>query len=116
MFATLWFQVAGRQPVKIEYLPKDQARMLYRIAQEREEQMREFRRQRSMEETRAGASQIVINNGGPASVPVPSVQPPTSPSKEEPLARLQKAKAMLEAGLIEQAEFTALRDRILAEL
>lgn len=41
--------------VTLEYLPKSQARMLYRYAQEREEEMSEYRRQRELEDSRARA-------------------------------------------------------------
>ncbi len=96
---------------EISYLPKIQAKKIYRIAQEMEEKMVELRRERSMEESRAGAANIVVNNdlGNLAS----NLSPPTGNDDLEVLAKLKK---MLEAGLIEQIEYDSKKRDILERM
>lgn len=96
---------------KIDHLPKDQARSVYRVGQDREQQMREIRRQRKMEEERNAAGGVVVNN----SIPVTSAPAP-QPLETDLTARLQKLKSMLDAGLISQEEFDAKKADILAQL
>ncbi len=69
--------------------------------------MVEFRRDRAMEERRAGAANVVVNNdiGGP----VRNEEAKT----ENDLAKLANLKQMLEQGLIEQHEFDAKKRDIL---
>nr|WP_160148076.1 PH domain-containing protein [Rubripirellula obstinata] len=90
----------------IDHLPKPQARSVYRVGQEREEQMREFRRSRKMEEDRNAASQVNVNT---------SVAAPVA-SAPDPMERLSKLKTMLDSGLIEQADFDARKAEILSEI
>lgn len=89
-----------------DHLPKAQARMLYRYAQEREEEMSEYRRQRNLEHARASAGGVVVNTMG--------TKDPEAAS--DPQARLKKLKGLLEDGLIEPAEFEKLKAETLAEL
>ena len=58
--ATITCTVAGGTPLKIDSIPKKQARKIYAIAQEKEERVREERRMRDMEEKRAAAGGITI--------------------------------------------------------
>ncbi|MDA1054861.1 MAG: PH domain-containing protein [Planctomycetota bacterium] len=100
--------------ISIGYLPKSQARRIYRIAQEREEEMIELRRQRSMEESRAGASNVVVTAPAPQQVmPMNAEQPKT---QDDPVAKLTKLKQMLDAGLIEQEEYAAAKAKVLSEM
>jgi len=99
--------VAG-QTSKIDYLPKAQARRLYTVAQEQEEKQREFRRQQDLEEKRAAAGNVNVTTAQPH--PIHS-QPP-----EDPVASLEKLKALLEKGLIEQSEYDAKKAEILSRL
>lgn len=85
-------------------LDKEQAKRLYAVAQQMEQEWREKRRVREMEEARARAGGIVV--GAPAA-PGPS---------EDPVARLARAKQMLDQGLISEAEYDALKARILGAL
>ena len=97
---------AGRY--SMEYLAKKDARKIYQIAQNREQAVRWQRRQLEMEEKSAGATQI--NIGQPA-----AAQPPAqlSPPADDPMAKLAKLKQMVDAGLIEQAEYDSTKARIL---
>lgn len=45
---------------EVSYLPKAQARKIYRIAQDMEDKMVELRRERALEETRAGATNVTV--------------------------------------------------------
>lgn len=117
IFATLSFRAMDGRTISIDYLPKAQARRIYRMAQEREEAAEEERRRREMEEKRAGASNIVVN-AAPAAVATPVAAPAPSPvaSAEDPLAKLKKLKDMLEAGLISDDEYNATKTRILQSM
>lgn len=111
--ATLSFTVAGKK-LGLDYLPKKQARQLYRIAQHQEELALEERRQRHMEEQRAAAGGFVIQNAvgmpaGAAPAPVPAATP-------DPLAKLGQLKQMLDAGLITPDEYDQKKMQILAAM
>lgn len=96
--------------LKMDYLPKAQARMLYRYAQEREEEMTEYRRQRELEDSRARAGGgIVVNTKSDEQKPAPV-------ESDDPLANLKKLKSLLEAELISQEEFDGKKAEILAKL
>jgi hypothetical protein len=90
----------------MDYLPKKQARALYRIAQEIEERTREERRVRKMEEDRArsGTVQIpVISGGGSAE----------SSSAVDALRTLKQLHA---EGLITDSEFESKRQQIISRM
>lgn len=101
--------VDGRDAV-MEHLNKAQARKLYSIAQRYEHEWRERRRQRQMEEERARAGGVTIQ--------APSSAPQHSPQTggNDLMARLQQAKAMLDAGLITEEEYEQTKARVLSEL
>ncbi len=95
---------------KIDYLPKSQARKLYRYGQEMEEEMSEYRRQMRLENTRAAAGGgIVVNTTGQRN-------PETRTHKEEPLESLKKLTGLLENKLITKEEFDNKKAEIVAEL
>lgn len=99
---------------KIAYLPKPQARKVYRIGQDMEEKMAELRRERSMEETRAGATNVVVNNDLGSLVQNAVTQNgQLTHDHDEDIAVLTKLKKMLDAGLIEQHEYDAKKREIL---
>lgn len=74
MYAEVSFQSTDGRRIGVDYLPKAQARRIYRIGQEREEAALETRRSRWMEEQRAGASNVVVNT---AVVPAETMNPQT---------------------------------------
>ena len=91
-------------------LDKSQARRLYAIAQQKELEWREKRRIRDLEESRARSGGIHMNAPGLGQIGG------TGGSGEDPVERLARAKAMLEQGLISEAEFEALKARIVGSL
>lgn len=92
----------------VEYVPKAQARQIYRIAQEMEENMVEFRRNRSMEEARNAAGHVVVQN---------AVTPSAAPAVEaDPVAKLAQLKKMLEADLISEEEYSAKKSEIMSRM
>jgi hypothetical protein len=91
-------------------LRKQQAESVYRVCQAQDQAWREKRRVRELEEMRAksGGIQLGANPGaGLAS---------SASGQDDTVARLEKAKAMLEKGLISDAEFEALKARIVNTL
>lgn len=97
---------------KIDYLPKAQARKLYTVSQEEEEKQSEYRRQREMEEKRAGAGNVVLNAGQPT----PEQTKGAEAQYEDPLTTLQKLKTLLDAGLISQMEFDNKKAEVLKRM
>ena len=90
-------------------LVKDQARTLYTICQQKEQEWRERRRVRKMEEerARAGGTQITLPEGGDVG--------PTAPA-EDPVAKLAKAKEMFDKEIISEAEYETLKANILQKM
>ena len=91
----------------VDYLPKAQARRIYRIGQEMEEDAIKLRRKMELESLQAGADKTLINQ----------VLSPTSPAtpigEEDVVSRMAKLKSLLENGLITEAEFQTKRTQIL---
>ena len=61
----------------------------------------------------------MMNGTAAASTPSQSVQQqqaPAAPAADDPMARLSKLKQMLDAGLIEQAEYDAVKKEILSKM
>ena len=99
--------VDGRT-LQMSELGKEQAKRLYAVGQQMEQEWREKRRIREMEEARAKSGGVVLGSspllgGAPA-------------AGEDPVARLAKAKQMLDQGLISETEYDALKARILNTL
>lgn len=94
----------------VDYVPKDQARRVYRIGQEMEEQMTELRRTRRMEEDRNAAGGVVVN----ATVNTPATG--GGATAQDPVERLRKLKSMLDAELISSSEYETTKAKILADL
>lgn len=111
MGATFFMKTVRNQVVSLDYLPKAQARMLYRYAQEREEEMSEYRRQRELENARASAGGgITVNTNE-------QTKPHTSTAiVDDPMASLQKLKTLFDNSLISQEEFDSKKNEILARL
>lgn len=92
---------------------KDQAQRVYAIAQQMEQVWREKRRIRLMEEERARAGGIVMTMPGTT----PGLETTTSGGEgDDHVARLAKAKAMLDQRLITEDEYHALKTRILGSI
>lgn len=112
MGATLTIRGMNGHTEQVDYVPKEQARRVYRIAQEREEEALELRRQRMMEEQRNAAGGVVFN----AAISAPAPMAAQSQAADDPVARLGKLKAMFDNGLISEADFNQTKARILADL
>jgi len=91
--------------VEFSGLRKEEAQAVYRICQAQEQAWREKRRLREIEELRAkagGFQGALADSGGSGS--------------QSATTRLQKARDMLDNGLISDAEFEAVKARIVAQL
>jgi hypothetical protein len=88
-------------------LRKDAAQGVYRVCQAREQAWREKRRVRDLDELRARSGGVQLGAMGPtAGVAAAGVG-------EGPAARLQRAREMLDAGLITDAEYEAVKARVI---
>ncbi len=110
MRATLTLFASNGETLRIDNLVKEQARRLYAIAQEMEENVREELRLRAMEEKRAEAGGVYLP--GMMSAAAGSTAAPA----DEPLQALSKLKQLMEAGLITPDEFETKKKEILARL
>jgi hypothetical protein len=90
-----------------EGLRKDQAEALYRIAQGHDQAWREKRRIRDLEEMRARAGGIQVGS-------VAAAAPDATAG--DATQRLQRAKSMLDAGLISDSEFETLKAKIINQV
>lgn len=101
--------IAGNESSrKIPGLQKDQAEAVYRVCQAQDQAWREKRRVRELEEMRARSGGIQLG----ASAGAAGLTASTTQAQEDAVARLERAKTMLEKGLISDAEFEALKARI----
>ena len=91
--------------LEFQGLRKEQAQAVYRICQAQDQSWREKRRVRELEELRARSGGFQMSSGagvGPA------------PSQSEAVRRLQEAKQMLDARLITDSEYEAIKARIVS--
>lgn len=103
----------GSRRIVFAGLRKDQAQEVYRACQFQEQAWREKRRVRELEEMRARSGGVHLGGGvggGGGGVAA------GDPLSRSPQARLQRAKEMLDQGLLTDAEFEQVKARILAEL
>jgi hypothetical protein len=92
----------------VDGLRKDEAQEVYRTCQAQEQAWREKRRVRELEELRAKSGGINLSGGmGGAAA---------GEGSQAPAGRLQRAKEMLQQGLLTDAEFEQIKARILSEL
>jgi hypothetical protein len=90
---------------------KDQAQEVYRACQFQEQAWREKRRVRELEELRAKSGGVHLGGG------VSGMQSGGGDeASRSPQARLQRAKEMLDQGLLTDAEYEQVKARILGEL
>lgn len=108
--ATLAIHFTDGETIRVDNLIKEQARRLYSIAQQMEENVREEMRLRQMEEKRAEAGGVYL--------PGSSVSPLTGTAApaDEPVQALGKLKQLMEAGLITTEEYETKKKEILARL
>lgn len=96
---------AQGEPLVVGGLDKDQAKRLYAICQQMEQEWREKRRVREMEEARARSGGVYLGSVEGAGA-----------QAEDPVAKLGRAKKMLEQGLISEAEYESVKAKILSSM
>jgi hypothetical protein len=89
-------------------LRKDEAQHLYTICQAHEQEWREKRRIRELEELRAKSGGITL--GGMPGSAAPAAD------NDSPVARLERAKEMRDKGLINDSEYEAIKARLVSTL
>jgi len=99
--------IEGSQRVELKGLRKGQAQAVYRICQGQDQAWREKRRVRELEELRArsGGIQVLAGSalgGGAAGAP------------DDAVHRLQEAKRLLDARLITDSEYEAIKAKIVS--
>lgn len=90
-------------------LKKEQAQKVYRLCQSHEQSWREKRRIRELEEMRAKAGGVQISGTGMS----PNTDVNGAQSNDA-VGRLQKAKQMLDANLISDAEYESIKAKIIS--
>jgi hypothetical protein len=93
----------GAQQVDFHGLRKAQAQAVYRICQSQDQAWREKRRVRELEELRARSGGIQV-----------SATPAAAAAEGDALRRLREAKEMLDAKLITDAEYEAIKAKIVS--
>ena len=96
----------GSRRLDFSGLRKEQAQAVYRICQAQDQAWREKRRVRELEELRARSGGIQMSSGSTG------MAPPGGGS--DAVRRLQEAKQMLDARLITDAEYEAIKAKIVA--
>ncbi|HEX7941823.1 MAG TPA: SHOCT domain-containing protein, partial [Gemmatimonadaceae bacterium] len=104
---------AGRvsSGIAVDGLRKEQAESVYRVCQAQWQAWREKRRIRDLDELRAKSGGVQI--GAPAGAAGLTTG---GGGDSDPVARLQRAKEMLDAGLLTDAEYESIKARIMDRL
>jgi hypothetical protein len=96
---------AGAQRAEFSGLRKEQAQAVYRICQSQDQAWREKRRVRELEELRARSGGIQVSTAGGGT---------SGPAGADAVQRLQEARQLLEARLITDAEYEAIKAKIVS--
>jgi hypothetical protein len=107
--ARLIFRFSDGRVVTVDRLTKESARRAYSIAEGKEEESLEVRRQRKMEEDRAKAGGVIV--GGSAATLAPGM-----PAAGGTMAKLTQLKALFDAQLITEEEYKKRKEQVLSEL
>lgn len=109
-----------------EFIPKVQARKLHQAANEQLEQYKELVRQQALEENRASAAAVSLNNPQPepiAEIPAVEAEQPiiveaekVEEPEDETTLKLRKLKNLYDKHLITQEEYEAKKASILDSL
>jgi hypothetical protein len=97
----------GSQRLDFQGLRKDQAQAVYRICQAQDQAWREKRRVRELEELRARSGGIQVSSG-------PGGYASSAAGQPDAVRRLQEAKQMLDGKLITDAEYEAIKAKIVS--
>ena len=101
-------------PMAIDGIDSPTASTIYARAQFEEQAWEEKRRVRSMEETRAASGRVVIH--APTAPPAPTAASATAPvsTVNRMLEQIGKAKELLDAGAVSDAEFQEMKAKIIS--
>jgi hypothetical protein len=99
--------VEGAQRVELNGLRKGQAQAVYRICQGQDQAWREKRRVRELEELRARSGGIQVLAGAP-------LGGTAAGPGDDAVRRLQEAKRLLDARLITDSEYEAIKAKIVS--
>jgi hypothetical protein len=104
------FASQGGTGSRLEFkgLRKEQAQAVYRICQGQDQAWREKRRVRELEELRARSGGIQVTSGAG------SYSPGSGSGTPDAVRRLQEAKQMLDGKLITDAEYEAIKAKIVS--
>ena len=97
----------GSQRLEFQGLRKEQAQAVYRICQAQDQAWREKRRVRELEELRARSGGIQVSGAS-------GYAPPGVTGQPDAVRRLQEAKQMLDGKLITDAEYEAIKAKIVS--
>ena len=97
----------GTQRAEFRGLHKDQAQAVYRICQQQDQAWREKRRVRELEELRARSGGIQVGSA-------PSAFGVSAAGESDAVRRLQEAKQLLDAKLITDSEYEAIKAKIIS--
>jgi Bacterial PH domain len=103
---------SANQLMEIAGLRKAPAEAVYRICQAQDQQWREKRRIRELEELRARAGGIQFSAGAAPAAAAPAAG--ASAGVSDTVRRLQDAKQMLDSKLITDSEYEAIKARIVS--
>ncbi len=109
--AGLTIESAKLRPFVVAGLAPEDGRPLYVFCQEQEQAWREKNRLRQIEEERARSGGMIL--GAQPGAVAPQV---ASAAIVDPTERLQKAKEMLDQGLLSDTEFETIKARIINDL
>ena len=98
---------AGSQRVEFRGLRRGEAQAVYRICQSQDQAWREKRRVRELEELRARSGGIQVMAGAP-------LGGTATAAGDDAVRRLQEAKRLLDARLITDAEYEAIKAKIVS--
>jgi hypothetical protein len=96
------------QRYEFQGLRKDQAQAVYRICQAQDQAWREKRRVRELEELRARSGGIQVSSGAGG------YMPPSGAAQSDIVRQLQEAKRMLDGKQITDAEYEAIKAKIVS--
>jgi len=101
----------GAHRIEFRGLHKDQAQAVYRICQAQDQAWREKRRVRELEELRARSGGIQVSSGAAGNY---ASGGSAAQGQGDAVRRLQEAKQMLDNKLITDAEYEAIKARIVS--
>lgn len=106
---------AGSRELALPGLRKEQAQAIYRLCQAQDQAWREKRRIRELEELRARSGGIQLTAAGAAAGLAGSAPAAAGSGPPDAVRRLQEARHLLDERLITDAEYEAIKARIVSQ-